>query len=334
MRREVPRLRGLVALFAALAGMLIAAPAAHAATGDGSVTDPNVRYIGRWNVSSDIAIGNWAAPYIRTAFTGTTIRIKLRDSSNIYVSIDGRPDVFFQGVRGTVNLTPTPLAAGTHTIWVAFRFGSAFQGFVLDAGARTAAPRVSPKLLEFVGDSITFGALTTKMTVSSYAWLTGERLGVEHTAIARSGACLVDLGADCFGLDVQYFRTGIDNTAAWDFSRYQASAVVVNLGTNDVGHAVTNAQFGAAYLKLLRDIRAKRPNAVLFAFETFRMRYVPETQAAVRTMNDAGDRNVVFINTEGWLTSADFVDGGHPNDGGHQKIAARLAPIISARIGS
>src|SRR5437867_1787589 len=97
---------------AVLGTALVAAPPASAATGDGSVSDPNVRYIGRWETSGGTATGNWAAPYIRTAFTGTLIRIRLRDSSNIYVSIDGQPDTFFQGVRGTVNLTPTPLAAG------------------------------------------------------------------------------------------------------------------------------------------------------------------------------------------------------------------------------
>jgi lysophospholipase L1-like esterase len=332
--RPVRAAVAIAMLAAALAQLVATAPVARAATGDGSVSDPNVRYVGRWDTSSGTAVGNWAAPYIRTGFTGRTMKIRLRDSANIYVSIDGQPDTFFQGVRGTVNLTPTPLAAGTHSLWVAFRIGAAFQGFVLDPGARTVAPRVSPRLVEYVGDSITFGALTTKLTVSSYSWLTSERLGVEHATIARSGACLVDKGADCFGLNVQYFRTGIGSTQNWDFSRYQANAAVINLGTNDVGHAVTAAQFGAAYLQFLRDIRARRPNATLFAFETFRMRYVPETQAAVRTLNDAGDRNVFFINTEGWLTSADFVDGGHPNDGGHQKIADRLAPIIAARIGA
>src|SRR5882762_8022031 len=60
-------------------GVVTAAPPVNAATGDGSVSDPNVRYMGRWDTSSGTAIGNWAAPYIRTGFTGTTIRIKLRD---------------------------------------------------------------------------------------------------------------------------------------------------------------------------------------------------------------------------------------------------------------
>jgi lysophospholipase L1-like esterase len=110
---------------------------------------------------------------------------------------------------------------------------------------------------------------------------------------------------------------------------------VINLGTNDIGHGVSGPTFQAAYTEFLRNIRARYPNAVIFAMETFTMRYVAETQAAVRARNTAGDSRVRFINTEGWLiVGTDYADGdGHPNDGGHVKIADRLAPIIGPAIG-
>ncbi|MFJ5101648.1 GDSL-type esterase/lipase family protein [Streptomyces sp. NPDC088554] len=334
-------LRAVLAALAFLAGILAAppaalaaappAPAALAAVGDGSPSDPNIAYAGRWNTSDSATYtGGWAAPYIRAAFTGRTVKIKLRDNANIYVSIDNGPDVFYAGVRGTVDLTPTPLASGTHTIRVFFRIGAAFQGFVLDSGARTVAPAVPSRLIEYVGDSITFGATSSKLTVSSYSRLTSDRLGADYATIARSGACLVESADGCFGLSAQYFKDGVGSTRDWDFTRYRAAAVVINLGTNDVGHAVTGAQFGAAYTKLLRDVRATYPNAALFAFQTFRKRYLPETAAAVTTLRNGGDRNVHYVNTDGWLTDADYTDGGHPNDTGHQKIADRLAPVISA----
>jgi lysophospholipase L1-like esterase len=43
-------------------------------------------------------------------------------------------------------------------------------------------------------------------------------------------------------------------------------------------------------------------------------------------------RLLYYVNTEGWLASTDFSDGTHPNDGGHRKVAARLGPIIAAKI--
>ncbi|HEX8632179.1 MAG TPA: GDSL-type esterase/lipase family protein, partial [Catenuloplanes sp.] len=309
------------------------APSAAAAIGDGGPADANIRYLGRWDPpSATTAVGHWSAPYLRAAFTGTTIRVKLRDRANIYVSIDGQPDVFHQGVRGTVNLTPTPLAAGTHQLWIAFRGGAAFQGFVLGAGAGTVAPTVSDTLVEYVGDSITFGATSSKLTVTSYGWVASEQLGVEHATVARSGGCLVSR-PDCFGLSVNYVRKGVGLTEDWDFARYRADAVVINMGTNDAGRGVTAADFGSAYLRFLRDIRARRPNAALFVFQNFRQRYVAEHQAAVRTLHAAGDLNVHYVGTAGWLTDADYTDGGHPNDAGHRKVADRLAPILAPHLG-
>jgi lysophospholipase L1-like esterase len=62
--------------------------------------------------------------------------------------------------------------------------------------------------------------------------------------------------------------------------------------------------------------------------EIFHKSYVTETKAAVAARTKAGDGKVRFIDTEGWITTSDTADGTHPTDGGHQKIAARLAQIL------
>jgi GDSL-like Lipase/Acylhydrolase family/Carbohydrate esterase 2 N-terminal len=311
---------------------------------DGSLGDRNVQFVGRWDTSDPTTyIGNWESPYVRTTFVGTTIQAKVRDKASLYVSIDNAPDVYYPDAQGTIDLTPTPLARGVHTIWLTYRTGeiptcatwpspcATFQGFVLGRGGRTVPTRPSHTLLEFVGDSITLGALSSQNTVTSYSWLVGEKLGVKHTNISRPGACLVAL-SNCMGIADNFFKQTIGGTTDWDFTRYQADAVVINLGTNDAGRGVSAADFQATYTQFLAKIRAVYPHAALFAFETFRQRYLPETQAAVQARLDAGDDRVYYINTEGWLTASDFVDGGHPNDGGHAKIAERLAPIISAAL--
>ena len=69
--------------------------------------------------------------------------------------------------------------------------------------------------------------------------------------------------------------------------------------------------------------------------ETFKKRYVAETKAAVAARNSAGDANVYYVNTSGWLTdNVDYEDGnGHPNEPGHIKIAngwPRSSPRRSA----
>jgi lysophospholipase L1-like esterase len=336
-------------LFAALAAALVAAlalmalPPAQAATGDGSPTDPNITFVGRWDTTNPAAyVPYWAGAYLTTGFTGSTVKLRQRQSIDLYSSIDGGPDVYRQNVSGTVNLTPTPLASGNHTLRVSYRVvagsyhgDAVFQGLILGSGAHTYAPPVPARLVEFVGDSITVGTTTSQNALTAYGWLIGQRLGVRHTQIAQGGACLVATADGCVGLETQFLK--LNPNAAnpnWDFSRYQADAVVINLGTNDVGHSVSTTQFQASYLNLLHEIRARYPNAAIFALETFTKRYAAQTLAAVTTATNAGDRNVFFVTTEGWLSSADMSDSVHPNDAGHRIIADHLAPIISARLGA
>ncbi len=94
----------------------------------------------------------------------------------------------------------------------------------------------------------------------------------------------------------RFLKTGLDpSTPDWDFARYQASDVVINLGTNDKGHNVSSAQFQSAYVTLLQRIRVKYPNATIHAMETFKKRYVNETKAAVTARGNAGDSKVRYV---------------------------------------
>ncbi|PWK83845.1 lysophospholipase L1-like esterase [Lentzea atacamensis] len=324
-----------------LASTVAVAPAASAAV-TSTPTDPNVRYFGRWNTSSSSAyVSEWAGAYLVVGFTGRTVKLKQRRAIDFFVSIDGGPDVSYKNVSGTVNLTPTPLAAGNHTLRVSYRpiAGSyrgdaVYQGIEIDTGARTFAPTVPSKIIEFVGDSITVGQQSSKQALTAYGWLTGEKLKTGHTQIAVGGACLHPAADGCLSMREGFLRTGLAlNAPAWNFGRYRANAVVINLGTNDVGHSVTKEQFRSSYVTLLRRAREKYPTAAIFAMGTFRKRYLPETQAAVKALNDGGDHNVHFVNTEGWINEAtDTTDNVHPNDQGHRKIADRLAPIVAAKI--
>jgi lysophospholipase L1-like esterase len=326
-----------------LMSSLVRLPTAHAATGDGSPTDANIRFVGRWDTTNSAAyVPGFAGAYFRTGFTGTTVKLKQRNTIDFYYSIDGGADQYLQNVSGTVNLTPTALASGTHTLRVSYRVvagsyhgDAVFQGLALDSGAHTVAIAQPAKLLEFIGDSITVGTTSSKNALTAYGWLTGEKLGAAHTQIAEGGACLVSAADGCTGMADRFGRvSAVANSAAWDFSRYQAGAVVINLGTNDKTHGVTSADFQATYTALLRTIRAKYPNAAIFALQTFIGRYSTETQAAVNAVTAAGQGNTYYVPTTGWIPSGGLSDSVHPNDAGHVAIAAKLAPIIAAKIGA
>src|SRR5947209_7030117 len=135
---------------------------AHAASNI-APTDPNIQYVGRWDItsSSTTFTSFWPGAYLETGFTGTTVSIRLGRAANIFTTIDNGTDVLHAGANGTINLTPTPLASGRHLLRVAAETEGdfiAFQGLILDTGASTFNPNLSSKLIEFVGDSITAGA--------------------------------------------------------------------------------------------------------------------------------------------------------------------------------
>ena len=331
----------LSVLLALVFGLIRATPA-EAGTGDGSPGDPNIRFVGRWNTSNSAAyIPGFAGAYLRTGFTGTTVKLKQRNTIDLYYSIDAGPDTYLQNVSGTVNLTPTKLSSGNHTLRVSYRVvagsyhgDAVFQGLVLDSGAKTVTIAQPPKLVEFIGDSITVGTTSSKNALTAYGWLTGEKLGAAHTQVAVGGACLVSAADGCIGMADRFMRVNFGAADAyWDFTRYQAAAVVINLGTNDTSHGVSAATFQSTYTTLLRTIRIKYPNAAIFALQTFIKRYAAQTQAAVATVTAEGERNTYFVPTDGWIPSGGLTDSVHPNDAGHAAIAARLAPVIAAKLG-
>ena len=298
----------------------------------GQVSDTDIAYVGRWDTSSTVATAHWAGAYLQTAFTGASVKVRTRNAVSFYASIDGGSYVYYSGVSGTVNLTPKPLTTATHTLRIEYSSGDlAFEGLVLDSGAHTVAPNVPSGLLEFVGDSITAGAKDPRLALDAYGWKTGELLHLRHTQIARAGYCLVGQSG-CVGQATQFFDTDSTGSVPWDFSRHQATAVIINLGTNDLGHSVSNAQFQSSYITFLANVRAKYPNAAIFVMETFKQWYVNETKAAVAARNGASDAKVYYVDTTGWLTSSDYVDGTHPTAQGHTIIANHLAPIIAAKI--
>lgn len=237
-----------------------------------SVTNPDLKFVGRWDKSSGTVYKSyWGGSYMKTNFTGTRVSVKLGRSANIYVSIDGGEDVLFSGAIDTVNLTPTALASGTHSLRITSASENDFlqiQGLVLDPGANTQPTALGNNLIEFVGDSITSGYLNSKIALSDYAWIVGEQLGAEHTQIAFPGICLVD-NIKCFspnsiGMSNQFFKMQSvydTNSPLWDFNTYQARAVVINLGTNDNSNGVTDAAFRQTYITFLQNVRAKYPSA-------------------------------------------------------------------------
>lgn len=304
------------------------------AAGTGRPNDPNVQYYGRWDKSSASYYSmGWAGGYVETGFTGSSIGVRQRNTIDLYYSIDRKPLQWRRNVSGTVTLA-TGLSGSSHTIRIGYRerAGSyngdpVFGGLVLAGSGQTVPVTRPQRFVEFIGDSITVGQPNANRPFTAYPWLTGEALGAGHTQVAQGGACLVN--QDCYGM-VDWFRRSSAYVSSddWDFSTYQATGVVINLGTNDVGHGVSTAQFYQNYVVLLERVRRAYPAAQIFAMGTFRNRFVPETRNAVAARTSTGDGKVHFVDTAGWITAADTSDNVHPTEAGHVKIAQRLTAVL------
>jgi lysophospholipase L1-like esterase len=317
------------------------AAAAPALTGD--LSDTNIRYFGRWDFSNTTQyVSKWGGAYFRVKFTGTTVKVKVGNTSNFYAKIDNGSWTSYIGVTGTINLTPTPLSGGTHTVTVAqgkdYDYVFNFQGLVLDAGATTAAPPVGTDLIEWIGDSITAGYTDSQADVSDYAWVCSEAMGTEHTQIAYPGICLTSGFTTNPGMDVGYFKLLSPNnpsSPSWDFTRYTAKLAVINLGTNDNNQGVPAATFQSTMTTFLTNVRARFPDAEIFVIECFKGGIMSApTVAAVNARHVAGDGKVIYVETTNWLTTSDYTDGLHPSVAGHIKVSHLLQPILSPYLSS
>ncbi len=255
------------------------------AAGNGSLTDGNVQFYGRWD-KDDAAwyqMG-WAGGYVETAFSGASIGVKLRGTIDMWYSIDGGAETWMRAVSG--NVTVRSGLSGTHTIRIGFRerAGSytgdpSFGGFILASGGATSSTVRPDKHIEFIGDSITVGQPNANRPFSTYAWNSAEALGASHMQVAEGGACVST--TDCRGMVDWFLRTtNQDANDMWEFNTYETDLVVINLGTNN---KVTAAQFQADYILLLQRVRQSYPNAEILAMGVFRERLLRRSRTPSRT---------------------------------------------------
>ncbi len=306
-----------------------------------ALNDPNIQYVGRWDRTSPTLFhSNWGGCYLRTRFTGTSVSINLAEGTDLVVSIDNEIFRHVDSPQGLTPLNTGPLKPGEHSLLV----GAAGQneeisllGLSLDAGSSTLPDNVPHRpLIEFIGDSITTGTGPEHIGTVNWAWSTAEALGCDHVQIAFSARALTTgygCAADKAAMDVQYFRLKNFNhlkdnpPADWNFS-YTPDVIVINEGQNDQCGQEPPATFLRSYIGFLGKLRSRFPKAEILCFRPFSGAYGDEVHQAIDAVTAGGDSNVHFVDTTGWLTRPDFVDGTHPNWVGNLKIIGHLTPII------
>ena len=302
---------------------------------DGSPSDTNLRYVGRWGCrDKNVSRSHWGGAYLCAKFTGTSVAFRggsMAGGPNFMVSVDGEP------LHEVNALNVSSLKPGIHTLLAGSPGQNGeveFRGLTLDKDAATLPTPARP-LIEFVGDSITTGGGQTLPSTVNYAWLSAEALNADHVQIAFSARALTTgfgCASDKAALDTQYFQLKNFNhlsdnpPTAWDFS-CAPHIVVINLGQNDQCGREPEETFTASYVRFVRKIRARLPDAQIVLLRPFSGAYEKAARKAADLLQ-AGDKRVTFVDTSGWLEKADFVDGTHPTEAGHAKVARRLVPLL------
>jgi len=197
-----------------------------------------------------------------------------------------------------------------------------------------------PKLqMEILGDSITEGVLVhgEREGKKTWPWRTDGRLAYPCQTALQLGAQCRQVGFGAQGLS----HGGSGGTPAapdaFNFfyktcprDEWQADLVVINQGTND--GRVKSEQFRPLYRKLLDEIRQAYPKAKIAAMRPFNGAHADDIAAEVKASNDAGDANVFYIDSTGWLGKGDFTDGLHPNEQGSAKAADKLTAALKEHL--
>lgn len=247
-------------------------------------TDAALRYVGRFDQGD--AAGprcTWSASSVAFTVSGGSASVTLKDGGKNHwqVVINGQPAsvLALEAGEKTYPLAAS-LPAGRHTIELVKRTEASqgatqILGFTIDDDAKLLPTADRARRIEVIGDSISCGYgneapnKETKFTpATENAWLAygavaARAVAADYVCVAWSGK---KLWPDNSIVDL-YDRVAPSVSAAgWDFTRQSPDVVVINLGTNDF-NAKTNpeeAGWVAAYVKFIREIRARYPKAAIY----------------------------------------------------------------------
>jgi lysophospholipase L1-like esterase len=229
-----------------------------------------------------------------------------------------------------------------------------FGGFFVLPGREEQVPYVpDPRQIEFIGDSYTVGygntsgktqctrdeVWATTDTGKSFGRLTADHFGAESQINAISGRGIVrNYGAYPFTL----FNNKTDDYDAADW-QWSPQIIAIGLGTNDFSTPLhdgekwktrddLHADYEATYVKFIRDLRAKNPNAffILMAADQFKGEMPGEINKVIATLNAQGEQRIAFLP----MTGLKFGGcDGHPNTDDDRTVSDELIAFIDQHPG-
>ncbi len=366
-KKTFRRLLRISCLSLALMGMSL--PTADMA--DVPADSPEIQYFGRWDARDGVRRCGYGATYIKAKFTGTSLKADMEGSGIWWrVSIDGEA---FRRLKpqGKATLLGKDLSPGEHKVLlVRSTEGQAgiseFRGFIVDDGAGLTKPDpLKKRRLEFVGDSITAGAINDGIFQGnnyndvedndmSYGPQLARMLHADYSVVAKSGQGVAHNYTEtwplkgvhaCDSYDWTFFSNSFSpKNLSWDTEKFPVDAIILSLGTNDFSdpnRKPTAEEFKEGYRKLIAIVRKKNPGKPIICTDpvpsSVNIRGRLWIRQVVEEMSDQGYEKLYFIsiNENGPLLKPDdFADGTtHPTKEGSKKLAAYLKDKVAAILG-
>lgn len=313
-----------------------------------------VHFVGRFDRDppGPGATSTWSGTAFHARVRGTGASIRLSGASGVFyeVRVDGERARVFSTQRGERSyplFNGRPL--GTYDVEVyrrneASAGKSTYQAFEVEGGELVPSPPPYAHRIEVLGDSITCGYGTegpkgchfshaTESAYVSYAAVAARELDAAAHLVCFSGKGLIQNygGGKHEPMPQLYGRTLLhDKRDTWDFGRYTADAVVINLGTNDISAELEHDDFIDAYVALLKRARRLHPEALLVAIRwehwgTSKQHLVSD---AVKRFADPKLIEVQFNikRDEGMGCDA------HPSAETHARLGKKLADLLRDRL--
>lgn len=292
--------------------------------------DINISYFGRWDFS-DVLAPTHSWPVI--IFKGTS---KSMTDYNIVSGLkDGKHKVLITKRNETTG----------------GKYG--FGGFILDDGKNLFPKENMPhKKIEFIGDSFTSAQGNeymkedkpeddTKITnnYEGYASVTARYFDADYQITSRSGyGMTVDWTGNSMGNIPDIFdRMTIPlKNSKWDFSRFQANLVVINLGLNDysgfqgyINNGVTDENtklFIKKYNEFVENIKLVYPEAKVLCVATHLEWAERAIDEVIKIQNKENFKEIYSVFIPYFQNG--YVYGGHPTVETHHKIAQEIINVI------
>jgi len=315
---------------------------------------------------SDVLCFNWPASGFEVTFVGTGLEIELcsrpgrqEDVSThvfLYVIIDGQDDpdtcriIELNQSVGWYTVCEG-LESGTHTAKLIRKNANDVSGnsqtgvdayrVLGENGYLTNPPKLKARKIEAFGDSITCGdelfenenGKNSNDGWRTYAAYVARQMDAELNVIAISGNGLICslFGTKLYEVPDRFKWTDEYNGGSeeWDYSKYQAGVVLINLGTNDCAGVPNNfsyEQFEQAYVDFCTRIKQAYPDCIIIAMlgmMSGRGKVWPSIENAAKRINETYGEGTMFTL---WLEIEGISDSPvqHPTStGAHPSIAAQ-----------